>query len=1030
MAACLPLLGIFPGASALHAQANDPLIRDSFRVGTGGGALCQAQSRADDPAAPGMFDRSWAVVCRDAAKSIGQVYALRNAGDPVTQLAEARGEKIECSASGSATLPDIGAVQLRNCRTANGIAYRIASIKQGRFTYFAQGYDSYSSAMDLALRTVITGKIAQGDVNIASLGTVDATGFARLQAATLDPQTTLAEGYRRNNSGNYAEAAEFFDTLQDRLGETSYGQRLSEAERQNRLHEYVVNRALQLSNLGQFDQANALFVQAAGIPVSDRVQTRLARNFEAMHKLNQRDYAAAIAVLDRPLMSLEDAMAVSEGAVELTPTVAGEINSASVTSFNSSLQQDSRLTPDERASIIDAQAEQLRGTILRLQGKPAEARAALDKAMASAIAIRDGRVTSITRLRAQILAETALTYEAEGDLAKAEGLLSDAVQLLAVQYPETVALNGARARKAAFLVRHDRDADALSLYREIVTSTQTNRASLTGLANQLAPYFELLAKQIPAQPDLVNDMFAASQLLVRPGAADTLEVLTRELSAGTSDGSRLFRQSVSLGRDIERARIQLAQLEQQAQQDASVLPAIEAQKKDIAALSQQQAETLTALAAFPQYSAVSREALSLADLRSVLQPGEAYMKLAVVGGAVYAIYADAQGATGYRTGVSAKDLDSQVGELRETISTVENGSQVTYAFDVDIARQLFVELFTPIQDRLPAAKHLIFEPDGGMLKLPPNLLIMDQASVDAYKARTADGKGDEFDFRGIDWLGRDRAVSTALSARGFRDARRTPPSPAKQEYIGFGQNQPIGPVRKAAFTRSVTASGETGVGCDWPVSEWNKPIAADELNRAASLLRSGGAQVVTGAAFTDDGILARTDLSDYRILHFATHGLVTAPRPGCPARPALLTSFGGPRSDGLLQFSEIFDLKLNADLVILSACDTAGQATREATRAAGLGVGGGSALDGLVRAFIGAGGRAVIASHWPAPDEFNATQRLISGLFEAPQGEAMGDALHKAQLVLMDDVNTSHPFYWSGFAIVGDGARPLLTKTP
>jgi CHAT domain-containing protein len=84
-----------------------------------------------------------------------------------------------------------------------------------------------------------------------------------------------------------------------------------------------------------------------------------------------------------------------------------------------------------------------------------------------------------------------------------------------------------------------------------------------------------------------------------------------------------------------------------------------------------------------------------------------------------------------------------------------------------------------------------------------------------------------------------------------------------------------------------------------------------------------------------------------------------------PARAADLVRSG--RLRWLAQLSEIFDLKLDADLVILSACDTAGQADISVTRETGLATGGGSALEGLVRAFIGAGGRAVLASHWPAP---------------------------------------------------------------
>jgi CHAT domain-containing protein len=186
--------------------------------------------------------------------------------------------------------------------------------------------------------------------------------------------------------------------------------------------------------------------------------------------------------------------------------------------------------------------------------------------------------------------------------------------------------------------------------------------------------------------------------------------------------------------------------------------------------------------------------------------------------------------------------------------------------------------------------------------------------------------------------------------------------------------------------------------------------------------------IVTGDAFSDSAIKQRRDLRDYRILHFATHGLVTAPRPECPARPALMTSFGGAGSDGLLSFSEIYDLRIDADLVILSACDTAGKAGLAATREAGIATGGDFALDGLVRAFVGAGARSVIASHWPVPDDYDATKRLISGLFEAPPGTSVATALREAEKRLMNDAATSHPYYWAGFAIIGDGAAPVLPQ--
>jgi len=1014
-----------------HAQATGDrlLLSDSFRIGSEGGALCQAQSVSGDPSARTMFDRAWTLVCRDAATPVGQIFALRSgSGDAgqalLDRLAASRKGAVECGAPGGVNLPGIGAALMRNCTGAVG-PYRILTVERGKTVYVAQGYAAYASALDLGLRSVISGRIVPGKLDIATVG-ANGAGYARLQAATLDPQTVLAEGYRRNASGNYAEAAEFFDSLTDRLARDPDTAKLTPTERANRAHEYLVNRGLQLSNLGLFDQADTAFADARGIATADAVQIRLRRNFEAMHHINRQDIAGALAILDRPMTAGATASTDGDGAVSLPPELAAEMSSGASQARALGVRQDNRLTPAERAAILDAQAQQLRGTILRLSGQPGPARDVLTRALASAVAIRDGRVTSITRLRAQLLGEIALTYEAQGDYGQAKRQLNEALALLGAQYPETIALNGARARLGAFLIRRGRNEDALKIYRGIVASAMENRAALTGMANQLQPYFSLLAQEIPTRPELTADLFAASQMLMRPGAADTLEQLSRELSAGDGEAARLFRQSVSLSRDIERGRIALAQLRQAAEGQGALLPDLAQAQADIDQLAADQASTLAALAAYPQYRALSPQGLTLSEMQATLKPGEGYYKLAQLGDALYALWIDADGATGYRLAASATDVARKVTALRETISIDLNGAQTTYALDVPVARSLYLDLFGPVEQRLQPVRHLIFEPDGAMLQLPVNLLIASQAGVDAYEARIAQGD-DEFDFRGIDWLGRDHAVSTALSARAFRDARAAAPSSATQSYIGFGDNAPLaGPVL-AASSRGALSSGSTA-DCGWSPLQWNRPIPATELREAAQAIGGQGSELITGTAFTDEAVMARSDLDRFRILHFATHGLVTPPHPGCPARPALLTSFAPDRkSDGLLQFSEIFDLRLNADLVVLSACDTAGAAGVETTRAAGLS-GGGGALDGLVRAFIGAGSRAVIASHWPAPEDYHATERLMAGLFAAGADQPMAEALQAAQIRLMDDAETSHPFYWSGFAIIGDGARPLIAR--
>ncbi|HEY0958865.1 MAG TPA: CHAT domain-containing protein [Novosphingobium sp.] len=1012
--------------SVAQAQATRPSLQESFRLGNARGALCQMQSQSSDPALGTMFDRGWTIVCRDAARPIGQAYALRGENVAATRLAASRDLAVACETGETRRqVGELNDVAVSECRLAEAnIGYRIYRVRIGKVTYIAQGLAGYDSALQLALRTVAADRAVDGEITVATTGLADPVAFARVQAGSLDAAQTLAEGYRRNNAGNYAEAAEFFDTLQTRLDAEDQA-RDTVLGREQRMHEYIVNQALQKSNLGDFAEADALFAAASRIPTLDPVQTRLRRNFEAMHLLNQRRLDDAAGVLARSMAPVSKIEANSGSGIEITPDLATEINTSLPAARRLGATQSATLSPEERTAILDAQAQSLTATILRLQGNPAVARGILARALSDAGAIREGRVTSITRMRAQIMGETALTYEDEGNFGAAESELRRALDLLRDSYPETTAMNGGRARLAAFLVRRGKADEAMALYREVVASTTANRTNTTGLGNTLAPYFALLAARIPGQPELAGDMFLASQTLVRPGVADTQAILARELRGGGGEAAGLFRQALTLSRDIERTRIELARLNAIKGSDSAAAEQIAARDADMKSFVEQQSLTFARLSEFPQYRALSTEAMTLDALKAALRPGEVYYKMAIAGGTIYAIYVDQQGASAWALPITAAALETKVSALRDTISVIEGGQSMTYPFDVKLARELYVDLFAPVADRMATARHLIFEPDGAMLKLPVNLLIADQAGVDAYLARTASPNADEFDFRGIEWLGRRQAVSTAVSSRAFRDARGVPASAAKRQYIGFGDNTPANPnLVTASLTRSLTPG--QGADCNWPLSEWNKPIAPTELRQAASLVGPSGTQIVTGGAFTDTAVRARGDLADYRILHFATHGLVTAPRPECPARPALLTSFGGEGSDGLLSFREIYDLKIDADLVILSACDTAGEASRAATLEAGVTTGGGSALDGLVRAFIGAGGRSVIASHWPAPDDFQATQRLISGLFERGSGRPVAFALQDAERVLMDDAATSHPYYWSGFAIVGDGAQPLL----
>ncbi len=978
--------------------------QNGFPIGTGDLVLCTGQASANDPALVDMFDRSYAIVCRDAAAAVGQVYTLRARGeDPAVRVAALRAERVRCASAETSEIEGIGAIETLHCRlVAADVGYRVYIHRAGRSVTISEGLAGYDDALRLALRSVIADRVIPGEIAIATTGIGDPTAFARVQAGVLNSQRAFAEAYRRNNAGSFAESAEFFAVLTESGSEGSARD------------EALVNHALQKSNLGRYGEADQLFAQARTLAGGEPVAARRFRNYRTMHLLNQGLVSEALSELDAPIAGSEPSAGLAEGVIDAA--TAARLSAESPGAPR--LAGFGGLTTQDRARVLDGQARQLRGVILRQQGRTDEAITAMTLALDDLVAIRGGRIAATIWLRAQIFGELASIAETGGDRVEAERRHREAVALLDVSYPGSAAYFVAKGRLAAFLGRVGRAEEAIAIYRDIVAGSSGTSGSARAIGATLAPYFALLADRAD-DPVAVADMFAASQILLRPGVAQTQAVLARELSEGSNEAARLFRQSVSLTRETERARVDLARLAA-LPQSAGVAERAAELRADIARMGQAQVVTQARLSDFPRYRVVAAGTLSLSDLQGTLRPGELYYKLSVVDDALYAIVASSSAARAFRLALTPDQLEERVNALRATITIFEDGAQVTYPFNVVLANQLHDELFGMARAEVAAATHLIFEPDGAMLRLPPNILVTDRAGVDTYLARIAASVESEFDFRGVAWLGRDRDVSTAVSARGFSDVRATPPSRATSQYLGFGQNMPVA---------ATSATGTAGDGCHWPDAVWDQPISPNELFSARAAIATGStgsSNIVTGAAFTDIAIRNRSDLSDFRILHFATHGLVTAPRPECPTRPALVTSFGDRESDGLLTFSEIFDLTLDADLIVLSACDTAGRAGLTATREAGLTTGGDFALDGLVRAFVGAGGRLIIASHWPVPDDYDATQRLVSGMFEATAGTSVAGALREAQLSLMEAADTSHPYYWAGFAIIGDGTVPVV----
>jgi CHAT domain-containing protein len=987
-------------------------VRDSFRIGTSGTSYCSAQPVANDPALAGMFDAGYSITCRDAALPVGKLYMLRSAGNHAARLAGLRGKNASCGTVQQGTVEGLGSVETIDCKLNDAeVGYRVYQYRRGGQFFAAEGLAGYDSALQLGLRSIVADQPVKGEVSIATTGAGDPAAFARVQAGTLDPSRALAEAYRRNNVGSYADAAEFFAAVS------------SATDAPISRSEALVNEALQKSNLGRYAEADSLFARAADQVRGDPLDGRRYRNYRAMQLLNQKQAEEALKELDKPVPKFESqAAGAGKAALAIDSTMSKRLNSEGGVAAQLGASSD-ELLPEEKAEILDGQALQLRGTSLRLEGNLAGASEALRQADAKLAAVRGGRVASIAWMRAQILGDLGAIAEQSNDIAEADRLYRQGVAILETNYPGSAALLNARARLAGYLARTGQLPAAEAMFAEIVHS-QADASNLPpSFARVLRPYVDILLKK-GNDPAATAEIFAASQLMMRPGLAQTQAVLARELSGGSGEASRLFRQAVTLTRQVERNRVSLARLEELPHPTADEVAKARVMRAQLDAVQKEQVATQAALVSFPRYRAVSSEVIPLADLQKSLRPGEAYYRMTIVDDAIYASFATPSSARAVKLDLTASDLDQQVTSLRDTISTVEKGQQITYPYDVALAHKLCTELFAPFDAELKGVQHLIFEPDGAMLRMPVNPLVVDQASVDLYNKRVAANSNDDFDFRGINWFGRDRDISTAVSPRSFVQLRDAPPAAGLKEYLGLGHNTPP-PANAGAENIPAAADRD----CILPLSNWERPISGRELQVAGDImsrLDPNGVKIITGDGFTDTAIEAEGDLNQYRIIHFATHGVVTAPRPKCPTQPALLTSFGGKGSDGLLTFRDIFDLNLDADVIILSACDTAGKATALATESAGLGTGGDVALDGLVRAFVGAGGRLVIASHWPVPDDYDATQRLITGLFTAPAGTPTVRALRLSERQLMDDANTSHPFYWSAFAAVGDGDIPVI----
>lgn len=616
--------------------------------------------------------------------------------------------------------------------------------------------------------------------------------------------------------------------------------------------------------------------------------------------------------------------------------------------------------------------------------------AALDRCRAS---VALGESLGLRSLLPEVLTEMAKTYYAQRDYAQTLQA-GQRASGLARQIGATGELSQALDITAQALIGLDKSEEARSTLAEAIAAVEELRGQVVGseeervgfFAQRTAPYqhmVQLLVSQNKADEALAVAEQAKARILLdimRSGRVRIDKAMTaQELDQQHKLVSRLTSLNVQLSVEKSKATEDAARVVQlNAALDQARLEYRSFQNGLYAAHPELQVERGDA-----KPVSVARVAALLPDTKTALLEFEVTEDKTYLFVLVKSADSSTPRLTTYTLPVAEKDLTLRVDHFREQLATRDAGYGQS-------ALSLYRLLLGPARSVLAGKNRIVIAPDGPLWGLPFQAL---QPSAGHH-------------------LLQDAAVSLAPSLTILLEMARhhEEGSNGDQRLLALG-NPAFSKQDAERLTQQASLAPNEHALRDLPV---DLPNAAHEVAALSRLYGAANSAIYTGTAASEQTFKVQAE--KYDVLHLATHGVFDDRN---PMYSHLLLAGPGPAGDddGLLEAWEVFNMNLKANLVVLSACETArGKSS------------GGEGLIGMSWAFFVAGTPSLVASQWKV-DSASTTDLMLNfhrGLRyhsrTTSSSTSKARALQQAALTVMKNPQYRHPFYWAGFVLIGNGS--------